>query len=169
MADVIVRPAMPADRPLVAALHDDAWGGPVVVGHGVRYDLTTLATLVAVDAIGTVRGALAYAVDGDALEVVSIVASPPGGGTGTALLAAAAGEGRRLGLRRLWLVTTNDNLRALRFYQRRGLRITGVGVGAVDAARALKASIPLVGADGIPLHDELILAMDLAVPDPPGR
>ncbi len=61
------------------------------------------------------------------------------------------------GVRRIWLVTTNDNLRALRFYQRRGMRITAVDRGAVDRARAVKPEIPLVGADGIELHDELRL------------
>jgi GNAT superfamily N-acetyltransferase len=145
----------------IDALHAGAWGGPVVVGHGVAYDLTTLPALVAVDPTGAVAGALAYALDGAALEVVSIVAARPGGGVGTALLAAAVAEARRRGLARVWLVTTNDNLAALRFYQRRGMRITGVDVGAVDRARRLKPGIPTVGADGIPLHDELTLALRL--------
>jgi len=156
-----VREATPADGPAVAALHTQAWGGPEVVAHGLRYELPLLPTLVAVDPAGTVAGALAYAVADDALEIVSIAATHPGRGAGTVLLAAAVEEARRRGLRRLWLVTTNDNLRALRFYQRRGLRITGVEPGAVDAARRLKPGIPEVGADGIPLHDELTLSMAL--------
>jgi hypothetical protein len=59
------------------------------------------------------------------------------------------------------LVTTNDNLDALRFYQRRGLRITAVHPGAVDRSRAVKSTIPLVGAYGIPLRDELIMELRL--------
>jgi hypothetical protein len=58
---------------------------------------------------------------------------------------------------RLCLTTTNDNLDALRFYQRRGFRITGVRAGAVDAARRQKPAIPAVGSFGIPLRDELDL------------
>jgi ribosomal protein S18 acetylase RimI-like enzyme len=161
MRDLTVREATPADGPAVAAIHDDAWGGPTVVGHGVLYDLPMLPTLVAVDPAGTVTGVLAYAVADDALEVVSIAAVRPGRGAGTALLTAVVDEARRRGLRRLWLVTTNDNLRALRFYQRRGLRIVGVRPGAVDDARRLKPGIPQVGAYGIPLHDELILELHL--------
>jgi ribosomal protein S18 acetylase RimI-like enzyme len=161
MVKLTVRAATPADGPAVAAIHDDVWGGPVVVGHGVRYDLAMLPTLVAMDRAGAVAGVLAYAVADDALEVVSIAATRPGRGAGTALLSAVTGEARRRGLRRLWLVTTNDNLRGLRFYQRRGLRIVRVEPGAVDVARRLKPGIPTVGAYGIPLHDELTLELRL--------
>ncbi|WP_215909533.1 hypothetical protein [Streptacidiphilus fuscans] len=74
----------------------------------------------------------------------------------------AAGAGDRAWIAELlgaWLVTTNDNLDALRFYQRRGLRIVGVAPGAVDAARRFKPSIPVTGEYGIPLRDELTLEL----------
>ncbi|GAB3801835.1 GNAT family N-acetyltransferase [Micromonospora zhanjiangensis] len=160
MRPVRVRPAEPADRAAVDALHDREWGGPEVVVHGDRYDLRVLPTLVAV-ATGRVEGALVWHVAGDSLEVVSLVARQPGGGAGLALLRAAATVGRDRRLGRLWLVTTNDNLPALRFYQRRGLRIVEVRPGAVDLARRLKPNIPTVGLDGIPLHDELVLEQRL--------
>jgi GNAT superfamily N-acetyltransferase len=143
-----------------------------VVVHDGRYDLRTLPTLVAVDGAGAVVGALVYRVDAEGLEVVSLVAATSGGGIGAALLTAATATARAAGLPRLWLVTTNDNLGALRFYQRRGLRLVRVDRGAVDRARRLKPEIPLVGADGIPLHDELELELrtDEQAPAPrPGR
>jgi ribosomal protein S18 acetylase RimI-like enzyme len=55
------------------------------------------------------------------------------------------------------VTTTNDNLNALRFYQRRGFRIMGVHPGAVNEARRLKPSIPAIGAYGIPICDEIDL------------
>jgi GNAT superfamily N-acetyltransferase len=175
-----VRPATPADRAAIDAIFDASWGGPYAVGHGVRYDLRALPTIVAENpgwrpprppaALGPTVGApgpeglagvLTYHLEGDAIEVVSIDASPPRSGVGTALLTAAAQIGRNLGARRLWLVTTNDNLDALRFYQRRGLRITAVHPGAVDGSRRLKPQIPEIGAYGIPIRDELILELPL--------
>ncbi|MER7889700.1 GNAT family N-acetyltransferase [Micromonospora sp. NPDC094482] len=162
MDGITVRAARPGERAAVDALHEREWGGPYVIAHDTRYDLRTLPTLVAVDAAGAVLGALAHHRDGDGLEVVSLVAGLPGGGVGTALLAAAAQTARSAGLARLWLITSNDNLRALRFYQRRGLRLVGVDPGAVDRARRLKPEIPLTGEDGIPLHDELILELRTA-------
>ena len=161
MASIRVRQARDGDRAALAALHEREWGGPIVVVHDTRYDLRDLPALVAVDDGGGFAGALVYRVDADGLEVVSLAASAPGNGAGTALLAAAQEVARAAGADRIWLVTTNDNLDALRFYQRRGLRIVAVDAGAVDRARAVKPTIPQVGADGIPLHDELRLARHL--------
>jgi len=156
-----VRPAEPAERAAVDAIHEQEWGGPYVVAHDVRYDLRTLPTLIALDDGGNVLGALVWHRESDAVEVVSLAATAPGRGVGTALLDSAVVTARRLGARRLWLITTNDNLPALRFYQRRGLRLVAVDSGAVDRARRRKPSIPLVGHDGIGLHDELILELRL--------
>ncbi|TME09284.1 MAG: GNAT family N-acetyltransferase, partial [Chloroflexi bacterium] len=61
----------------------------------------------------------------------------------------------------LWLITTNDNLHALRFYQKRGFTLVTVHRNAVDAARQMKPRIPLIGDDQIPLHDEIELEMML--------
>ncbi|WP_162959135.1 GNAT family N-acetyltransferase [Micromonospora tulbaghiae] len=161
MASIRVRQARDEDRAALTALHEREWGGPIVVVHDTRYDLRDLPALVAVDDGGAFAGALVYRVDTDGLEVVSLAAATPGTGAGSALLAAVEEAATAAGADRIWLVTTNDNLGALRFYQRRGLRIVAVDAGAVDRARAVKPTIPHVGADGIPLHDELHLARHL--------
>ncbi|SIN38990.1 GNAT family N-acetyltransferase [Micromonospora cremea] len=162
-----VRAVGPAERAAVDALHEREWGGPYVIAHDTRYDLRTLPTLVAVDGAGVVVGALAHRANADGLEVVSVVAAVPGGGVGTALLSAATATAAAAGLARVWLITTNDNLRALRFYQRRGMRLVRVDRGAVDRARLLKPEIPLVGEDGIPLHDEMVLELRIGAAGQP--
>jgi ribosomal protein S18 acetylase RimI-like enzyme len=93
--------------------------------------------------------------------VVSIDSVVRHTGVGAALLDAAVRVAATAGAERLWLVTTNDNLDALRFYQRRGMRIVAVSPGAVDEARRLKPSIPRVGRYGIAMHDELTLELRL--------
>ncbi len=108
---------------------------------------------------GVQQGLLTYEVDGDELEGVTPDALTPG--AGTALLDAVLGVARAAGCRRAWLVTSNDNVAALRFYQRRGWRLVAVHLGALDTARALKPSIPRLGVDDIPVRDELDLAIDL--------
>ena len=68
------------------------------------------------------------------------------------------------GVRRIWLVTTNDNLAALRLYQRAGFRLTALRPGAVDEARrTLKPSIGQIGDNDIPIRDELELEMELGL------
>lgn len=157
---ITVRAATANDAERVTAALTAAWGGTVVVGHGTAYDLTALPALLA-ERAGVLAGVLTYDVAGDAFEVVSIDAIQAHRGTGTALLAAAAQVARRLGCRRLWLITTNDNLDALRFYQRRGLQIVSVSPGAVARSREVKPTIPAVGAYGIPVRDELTLELRL--------
>jgi GNAT superfamily N-acetyltransferase len=154
---VEVRPATDTDRDAIDAILTESWGEPYAVAHGVRYDLRTLPTLV----VDGPAGVLTYTIGADGLEVVSIDAVSHWRGVGTALLDAAAAVARDAGLSRLWLVTTNDNLDALRFYQRRGLRLVSVAPGAVDESRKLKPGIPLIGAYGIPIRDELTLELDL--------
>jgi ribosomal protein S18 acetylase RimI-like enzyme len=160
MSTVTVRPAEERDRAAVDALHETTWGSSYVVAHGERVDLRTLPTLVAEDT--GFRGALVYRLNPDhSVEVWSLAAADRGGGVGTALLDAAATAARQHRATRLWLITTNDNTRALRFYQRRGLRIAAIDPGAVDRSRAIKPEIPLVGEDGIEIHDEIHLEMPL--------
>ncbi|MEV4532314.1 GNAT family N-acetyltransferase [Asanoa sp. NPDC049518] len=147
------------DREALDEFHQRTWGSPIVVVHDEAIDLRTLPALVAVDSDGKFAGALSWRVDGDALEIVSIAAATSGAGVGTALLDAVVAEARAAGSSRVWLVTTNDNLGALQFYQRRGMRIVGVDQGAVDRARRMKPSIPTVADNGIPIRDEIRLEL----------
>jgi GNAT superfamily N-acetyltransferase len=156
MSELSVVPAGAGDTDAIDALLSEDWQ-QMVVAHGAVYRPAELPTLLARDSGGKPVGVLTYRIDGDSLEVVTIDARPRGIGAGTALLAAAEQEARRRRLRRIWLVTTNDNLDALRFYQRRGMRLVAVHPDAVSEARRMKPSIPLTGAYGIPLRDELVL------------
>ncbi len=174
MTDIHVRRARPADGPSIDAMFAATWGEPRVAARGRLYDLRTLPALVAIgsgyDSGGTheagepprqIVGVLTYEIDGDAIEVVSIEAVPPHQGIGTALLAAAADLGKAEGLVRLILVTTNDNIDAFRFYQRRGLHILEIRPDGVARSREVKPSIPLIGSYGIPMRDEIVLGRDL--------
>ena len=161
---VTVRELREDERGWLAEALRERWSAVGVARRGELRDASVLPALVA-ERDGRPVGLLTYEVVGDQLEVMTIDADEPGGGVGTALLAAVAQVGRDAGCARLWLVTTNDNLRALRFYQRRGLRLVRVDAGAVAVARALKPSIPLVGQDGIEIRDEIEL--ELALEDEP--
>lgn len=156
MDGLIVRAAEDADRSRIVDLLTRSWGGTIVVAHGVRYDAARLSALLA-ERRGRLAGLLTYAIGSDGFEVVSLDAVVRREGAGTALMDAAADAALELGLDRVWLVTTNDNLDGLRFYQRLGMRIIGVNAGGVDESRKVKPGIPLVGDYGIEIHDEIIL------------
>jgi GNAT superfamily N-acetyltransferase len=107
---------------------------------------------------GTLAGVLTYVLDRDDCEVLTLHAAERFGGTGSALIEAVERLAADAGCARLWLITTNDNVDALRFYQRRGFRLAALHRGAVDDSRArLKPEIPRIGEHGIELRDELEL------------
>jgi GNAT superfamily N-acetyltransferase len=149
------------DQRWVEELLQERWGSRMVVVHGASYDAASLPALVA----GVQDGLATYRIDGDRAELITLDARAPGQGTGTALIAALVERLEGCGVRELCVTTTNDNLRALRFYQRRGFRIACVRCGAADDARRLKPSIPKLGQHGIPITDEIELRLWLDAPD----
>ena len=111
---------------------------------------------------GELVGVATYVIGGGECELLTLHARRQFLGTGTALLYAVRDVAQRAACTRLRVVTTNDNLDALRFYQRRGFRLAEVRPGAVTRSRqALKPAIPTTGAYGIDLRDEVELEMDL--------
>ena len=139
----------------------EAWGAEVVVAHDEAMYPARHPGFVAVRE-GEIVGHVSYRGEGERCEIVSIDAEPKQGGIGSLLLDAAVGAAREQGYRVVWLTTTNDNLDALRFYQRRGFRLCAVRPGAVDRAReTLKPEIPVIGSYGIRIRDELDLDLRL--------
>jgi GNAT superfamily N-acetyltransferase len=155
---VTLRPPRNGDD--VEALLRQAFHDTTVAGHGVLYDVLTLPGLVAVRG-DEVVGHASWTNVGDAYELVSVIADPPGHGIGRLLVHAVADEARRAGATRLWCTMTNDNLSALGFYQHLGFRLVALRPDGVAEARLLKPTIPLVGAHGLPLRDELDLELTL--------
>lgn len=158
-------PSAPLVVPLRADLREwaarvltERWGGTLVVSRGVAHDAALLPGFVAVR--GDVPVGLAtYRLAEGECELLTLDSMESGRGVGTALIAAVREAARDAGCRRVWLITTNDNLEALRFYQRRGFVLVAVHREALVAARRLKPQIPLVGNHGIPLRDELELEL----------
>jgi ribosomal protein S18 acetylase RimI-like enzyme len=155
-----VRPATHEDRAALKPLWLERWGSLRMVSRGRLHEPLGYPMLSARHE-GELVGALAYEVRDGELEVVVLDSFADGLGVGSALLAAAAEEGRRQGCRRLWLITTNDNTHALRFYQRRGLQLAALHRNAIAHSRRLKPEIPHESADGIPIRDELELELVL--------
>jgi ribosomal protein S18 acetylase RimI-like enzyme len=155
--DVVIRPVRESDRPTVEWLTTQLWGAPEVAVHeGVFYP-AALPGFIA-ERAGRIAGLVAFEVRADVLEIVTINALELYQGIGTLLIEAVRAEAKRLGCQQVTLTTTNDNMGALRFYQRRGFRIAAIRPGAVDRTRQRKPEIPLTGDFGIPLHDEIDLS-----------
>ncbi|MGH3277752.1 MAG: GNAT family N-acetyltransferase [Trebonia sp.] len=144
------------DRPTVEWLTTQLWGASEVAVHdGVFYPAALPGFIAERD--GRIAGLVTFEVRQGVLEIVTINALDLYQGIGTMLIDAVCGAAKRLGCHQVTLTTTNDNIGALRFYQRRGFRLAAVRPGAVDRARQRKPEIPRTGDFGIPLRDEIDL------------
>lgn len=153
-----IRPKTSADGAMLALQWTERYGAPNIVSRGREHHPLSLEGFVA-EEDGQVVGALTFARRGDEMEIVTLDSFIENRGIGTALLAAAALAGVEH-MRRLCLVTTNDNIHALRFYQRRGWSIVGLHLDAVDAARKIKPQIPATGDHGIAIRHEIEFALN---------
>lgn len=104
-----------------------------------------------------IQGLITYRISDDILEITSLDSLRENQGIGSALLERTILEARERKCQKVVLITTNDNLNALRFYQKRGFDLARLYRNAVDLARDKKPEIPLVGDFGIPLHHEIEL------------
>ena len=110
---------------------------------------------------GKIVGLVTFRREDHGMEILTIYSTVTGAGLGSALMLALIKLASQHGVTRIWLATTNDNLRAVGFYQRLGFRLSEVHPGAVDEARKTKPEIPDVGQGGIPIHDEWIMQLEL--------
>jgi GNAT superfamily N-acetyltransferase len=154
-----LRLAPAGDAAVAAFLHEREMA--VVARRGELVDALAQPAVTAVDDDELV-GVLSYDLGPVECEIVTLYAARRWSGIGSALIGTVIDLATAAGCGRCWLVTTNDNVDALRFYQRRGFHLTAIKCGAVDETRqSLKPGVPLVGEYGIPLRDELELARDL--------
>jgi ribosomal protein S18 acetylase RimI-like enzyme len=161
-----VRPLTEADRAWAAAILDAELAGSVQARRGELIDVLDDEGLVAWR--GDERVGLAtFRDDGPGrIELSAIATATTGQGVGSALVLALADEARSRGIREVRATTTNDNLDALAFYQRRGFVLAELRAGAVERSRAsIKPGIPELAGNGLPIRDEIELVLVL---DPPG-
>ena len=152
-----VREATDADRPVLHRFLSERHSA-VVARLGRLENSLDHPALIAETPDGALAGVLTYVIDGDQCEILTLHTNTQWTGAGTALVEAVEHKARRL-----WVLTTNDNVDALRFYQRRGFRLKELHPGAVDESRRrLKPEIPETGEYGIPLRDEIVLEKEVS-------
>lgn len=156
--DIHIREIMPGDKTWIISLVTQRWGSKRIVTRGVIYEVDQLPGYIAILASKRV-GLLTYHISGRDFEIVTLDSVLEGKGIGTSLISAAQEKATNANCTRIWLITTNDNLPALRFYQKRGFRISALHRDALKKSRLLKPEIPQVGMYGIPLRDEIELEL----------
>jgi len=110
---------------------------------------------------GKIAGLLTYHLKNNECEIVTLDSLKPNSGIGSDLIKAMVKKAKENGYSRLWLMTTNDNIDAMRFYQKRGFVFSGININAIQKSRDLGQDIPETGNHGIPIRDEIVLEYPL--------
>ncbi|MCP4571615.1 MAG: GNAT family N-acetyltransferase [bacterium] len=155
------------DRKWVQERTELLFGGDFVVSREEVHDPHELPGFIASEGPERV-GLVTYNITGKSCEIVTIDALCQFMGIGTELLDRVEIEARAAGCNRLWAITTNDNLDAQRFFQKRGFVVSEVRLGSMSKIRLLKPNIPREGCYGIPIRDEIEFERPL-VNDPAAR
>lgn len=149
-----IRFAKIEEKQKIKELFTREWNSEVMVSKGHPHFVENLETVLAL--IGEVIvGILTYEIKNNQAEIVSLDSFDEGKGIGTKLLKFTLDHFKRMKLDRIWLITSNDNCHAMRFYQKRGWKMVNVYFNAIEEARKIKPEIPLIGYDGIPIQHEI--------------
>jgi N-acetylglutamate synthase-like GNAT family acetyltransferase len=157
--NILIRSIEEKDKKWIKKVMIDAWNSEMVVASKL-FNILTLPGFIA-ELNGKLAGVVTYNVEGEKLEIVSLNSVEEQKGIGTALIGKVKDFVKEKGIKSIWLVTSNDNIDSLKFYQKRGFRITKVYPDAIDNARKIKPEIPIIGNYGIPLKDALKLECKL--------
>ena len=154
------RRIMPEDLPRLRQFWVEHWGADFMVVHGRIFRPEQLNGFV-VEEHDEWISLVTFIILDNECEITSLDSLREGKGLGTILVNQVVDEARANNCRRVFLITTNDNLNALGFYQKRGFELSKLYRGAINASRRIKPNIPLVGENNIPLRDEIELEMVL--------
>lgn len=154
--EIKIRKIIPQDLNWVKEVIHKRWLGDFVVTRGKIHQPEDLGGFIA-EVKGQKKGLVTFKIVSQEMEIVSLDSFWKRKGLGTALLNKAQSFAKKKNLKRIWLIATNDNLSALRFYQKRGFQIVKVYPNALKISRKLKPEIPEIGENDIPLRDEIEL------------
>jgi ribosomal protein S18 acetylase RimI-like enzyme len=143
-------------RETVRQLLSNSWGSDFMVTKGEIHCYKELDGYLAIEN-DKIVGILTFRKFNDEIEIISLDSFKENTGVGTALLNKITDFAIQNSVKRLWLITTNDNLDALRFYQKRNWSITALHKDAIAKSRKIKPTISMTGFYDIPLRHELEL------------
>jgi len=155
-----IRKITDSDLEWVKNFFIENWGSDFIISRGKIHKPENLEGFIAEEA-GEKVGLVMVNIENDELEMVSIDSLKPNKGIGGMLVKEVISFAKSKNLKRVWLITANDNLNALKFYQKKGFHLVKIYPNAIAESRKIKPQIPEIGENGIPLRDEIELEIVL--------
>lgn len=141
------------DKEDVIQLISESWGSHIVVSKGIAHDTSSLPGFIA-ESGGKIAGLIIYNINGNECEIVVLESFIENRGIGGRLIEKVTGIAKE-NCCKVWLITTNDNTNAIRFYQKKEFTLSGIHINAIKKSREIKPQIPLHGFDCIPILHEI--------------
>jgi GNAT superfamily N-acetyltransferase len=155
-----IRKVEDKDREWIRKFISKEWGVEKIVSRGKIYYPHKLPGFVAFDG-KKYLGLITYRIENNDCEIISLNSTIKRKSLGKALVERVKRVTKILGCKRLWLITTNDNIDALIFWQKIGFSLRAIYPNTVSFSRKLKPEIPKSGNYGIPIRDEIELEFKL--------
>ena len=154
ISEITFKEVSKQNKPAIEKFISEYWGSNLVVVHNTKYypsELNGFAAFIK----NEIAGLITYIIENNELEIITLNSKYENLGIGTKLMELIKNTAKVNCCRNIWLITTNDNLLAIKFYQKSGFQLVRVYPDAVEEARKIKPEIPLIGESGIPIRDEL--------------
>jgi N-acetylglutamate synthase-like GNAT family acetyltransferase len=161
MQNFKIRKTTAKDRKWVWSFIKGHWGSSLIIVHGKQYFADEIEGLIAVNVNGDRIGLITYDISENECQIVTLNSTIDKNGVGKALVDSVTKIAIKKKCKRLWLITTNDNIHALRFYQKHGFVISEIRINEIENSRKIKREIPKIGIDEIPIRDEIELEIKL--------
>lgn len=143
-----------ADKNLISDFITENWGSKFSVSKGQIHDTVNLPGFICKQK-SEIAGLVTYHIENDECEIVTLDSKINNKGLGTQLIQKVIEVAKENHCNRVWLITTNDNFRVIRFYQKREFDWIGFYRDVMDESRKLKPEIPRLGNDDIPIRHEI--------------
>ncbi len=141
-------------RDAVNQILKDEWHCPPSISKGKVIDTTILPGFLIIED-EVIKGVVTFNIANEECEIVTLNSFEENRGIGTTLIKAVLDAAQKENCKRLWLITTNDDINAIRFYQKKGFDLKAAHINAIELSRKLKPSIPFIGMDNIPIKHEI--------------
>lgn len=155
-----IKPINKNNQEWIVDLLTNHWASPKIVSRGKIYDASKLPGFIAWQENKPI-GLLTYCFENNECEIITLDSLKENIGIGSSLIDAVKKITSDNKCKRIWCITTNNNQKAIRYYQNRGFKIKKVHKNAMETSRKLKPEIPLVDDHGIPIKDEVELEIIL--------
>ena len=138
----------------ISGFFAENWGSDFIISRGEMFHGKELPGFMVLDD-NKIVGLLTYHLKNGSCEIVSLDSLRERQGIASSLIEKIINKAKQENYKRLWLITTNDNVDAMKFYQKRGFVFKEVYQNAIKKSRKLKPEIPECGFYGIPIRDEV--------------